>query len=249
MYVKFITGLIKLEVEYMTASEILSKIHAFELGNKNGENMEIGPYNRVVDRYITENCEVRPSSNLSGFRLDDNESFVECIMKLDRSSIYTRLLNIFNYLIDKFGTNVDVEERMNFYFAHPWDEDPISIKEFYSKSLAACTERASFSHNILKLLGYDAILITGNILKGIEKEGHCYNLLSTSKGNHILYDTSCYIIVCNNKKENYLFPVISKLSDEQYFGILSGEEYILDRDSLVLPKNYIAIESEKRIYC
>ncbi len=236
----------------MTESEIREKIAQYEDVYKDTKNSPISFFPKSTKVYIVKKREIRISNCVLGFCLDDEDSYIECITSLGEEKGYMRLLSIFAYIQEKFGTCANADKRWKFYSSFDWDSDqPISIKEFYGTDMAMCTERASFTHNILKLLGYDTELIVGHLINSGNREGHCYNIYTTSKGKHVLFDTAYWILLKNNEGISdavYAHPIIVKISEDEYSRILGGRGCFLAEDSIIHAKGFEPCKRERLIY-
>jgi hypothetical protein len=105
----------------------------------------------------------------------------------------------------------------------------ISVSEFRGKGVAQCAERASMSHNLYLLLGYDAELIVSNTCQMEGNEDlHLFNKLN-SNGKTILYDPSNpYEVLSEEGKATY-YPAIFVLIPEQAGGFDKGEQVEVKR--------------------
>lgn len=234
----------------MNGAEVKERIWELE-AESSGKDMSPICFCSTTSEYIVKKREVRPYSDFAGFCIDDDDAFIECITKANSSKIYGYIISLFYYLNQKFGCEVKSEARFDFYDILGWDSDPISIKELYGKNVAACTERASFAHNVLKILGYNATLVIGYLSINMQKEGHCYNLICLKSGINILLDTSSWVVI--HKKDSLdfdylIYPVIARLSDSEYAGFFKGEIYYLDGKNLVLPKDFTPVNEIRRFY-
>lgn len=150
-------------------------------------------------------------------------------------SAYVRL---FNALILNNMENCSVERLMNAvsvfsdtYFGSNYDSvgrnkllggyDVCELALFKDKNLAACVERATFCHNMFRMIGLDSTLKYSEIFYNGKNSIHAYNLLRVD-GKNFIFDTS----MAKKDEKGRKHPIVGALTDEEYMLMIDGRKRI-----------------------
>ena len=118
-----------------------------------------------------------------------------------------------NFIKDYFGFMGNDEQRQRLNLQNP---DLHSIRVYKGQNCAMCFERAILSHNLLKLLGLNSVLVTKNF--------HTYNII-LNKNMAYLYDPTNPTIA-DIKGKTYRFPTIRIINSKNLPGYLFGNDII-----------------------
>ena len=199
----------------------------------------IPPVSYKYSRYIGQETEIQPQALVSGFRMDDPEIyhvFFDALTTYKNTPGYSehRVRDLVPHAIlrangtyfgNMQGTETTTQNRLDLY-----DDEPISILEHKNNNSAECTEKATFAHNILKLLGYDDELVFAlcTFDEEVGAEFHAYNL-TESNGRHVLLDYTNPVTISNTEGQvvNYM-PSVYRLSEDQKNELLKNGELELE---------------------
>lgn len=137
------------------------------------------------------------------------------------------ILAIQIFIMKTFGPLCNGNELYG-YFCQKEDEH-VSIKDLYEKNWAVCIERATFAHNLLKLLGLDDTAILCDLLyEGKETnrfipEQHVVNIVRNNNEFFVIDFMNCskdYYYHNNNGKRGLgiknIKPTIIKFNEQEY---------------------------------
>lgn len=183
-------------------------------------------YSRIIRDFISDTTEIKPILIRKGFYLNDISLYKEALSNItEYDSDMTIFCKLIHYIMDKFGVVCSKENRWKVLNIDSKDEYglecPVSIREFIGKNAAMCFERATFLHNILKILDFESAVIVGKLYSNSEEEYHAYNIVITKDSKYVLLDSTNFIIGLKDKKA---YPCIFFLTKEEYNGIIYGRE-------------------------
>lgn len=184
--------------------------------------VDISMYDRGTDEFLAEKVQIRPHPVFPGFHLDNITLYEEALNDvIELTGTLYNVNKIISYIYEKFGmygTSSGIaillqgRERVNGKCVG------VSIDNFVGKGVALSCVKASFLHNCLKLLGYDAILVFGYIKKGdLQEEPLAYNLVSFSDKYYLV---DCCNYTCDGDK---VIPNIFELTQEKFEELIYGE--------------------------
>jgi len=134
--------------------------------------------------------------------------------------------------------------KYNLLYKHS-DLDPInesemkvaSIRLFYEKRLAECTERSIFAHNLLLVLGLRDTLCFGKVSlsASAKKEvAHAFNIFTNKNNGAYITDFTLPILKKGLDEHKYFSVFVKKLSSDQFEQLKKGCPVSLDYPSLAM---------------
>lgn len=154
------------------------------------------------------------------FLLDDRQMYIDFLNKaLSQSSIEklqayvpNTALICFNYVTEYFGHQIKgLREQIN-----EAQGGIHSITKYKDNNSAVCFERATVTHNLLKLLGIQDSLILNN--------AHAYNMIDC--GNvHLLLDVTNWVHFKGDGIDIHL-PILQKVTADEYNDFYYGKNSI-----------------------
>ena len=158
-----------------------------------------------------------------------------------------------NFIIQTFGPSGNHSILYGYYCQK--EDERISIKDLYNKNLAVCIERTALSHNLLKLLGLNATIITCELSfikeDSTSFEGHVVNSVRNNDEIYLI-DFMNYSrdYATKNDEENVLYvrnvkPTIIKMTNQEY------EEFLSNKNSIgfYVIEKYLDKDVEHKTYC
>ncbi len=201
-------------------------------GSKITKKMRIGP-NRIKkffmsgtlsadSEFISNNIRISVTSGIMAdivdLTVDDcqeaYENLIWKIQKQDITSFEDIMKTVYSVVNDYFGgiEKVDPKERERYYHNLGDLEKDAILSDFKGKNLAACTERAALSQNLLQFLGFNSVFKSSIITNSKGKEeAHDYNLVEFD-GKYYLYDATIPL----KEKNGNVTPIISEISKEVF---------------------------------
>lgn len=98
--------------------------------------------------------------------------------------------------------------------------EDLSINSFYNNNSALCTERSAVVQNLLAFAGVNTNLVFGKLTVSGATEFHAYNIIETTTGVKILFDSTNPVLLKKDEKNfnalgfNVLNEAISLENDE-----------------------------------
>ena len=190
------------------------------------------------------------------FNLDDLDIYKNFFKYIIHEFIYNEqneitfenlILALQKFIIETFGPFGDWYQ-LYLYF-NSKEKEKVSIKELYKKNTAVCIQRASFAHNLLKLLELDDTIISCELRLREQKKynyaGHALNVVKFNNSVKIIDFTnySCEWITLdkNTKSIISLNPTIVELTNEEYVDFINERKKV----RYIITKKY---DDEKEKY-
>ena len=194
-----------------------------------GQNFTDGFREFISSKIHYKSAEVLPDGSNPDLVYDDMNPYRDILANLHKSGGYalSTLCNAIYYEIDNYLPSGDKVgfDRMDVYLNN--HDGKVSIKDISERKVAFCSEKAGLAHNILKLLGYDAELVTG----ARNSEFHAYNLVYL-KGNRsgaaALFDPSFFLNFKNDDGTRYSLAFLKPLSETELSILKSGKPLTID---------------------
>ena len=183
------------------------------------------------------------------------------IFQLPPKDGFNHMIDIFNLIqseINRYYGTTEQENRLTFYMNNgiKTDDDDVricSMSQIKGKGIAKCAEKASLANNVLLMLNsmglFDYQVNYLNALTTLDNgtpEGHAFLEFSrvNTKGEtiHIVYDVTNPEIVLS-KGQEYFYPAIYSLTDEEYQSFLSGIPF---DNSKFMMANYLQTKETRR---
>lgn len=193
--------------------------------------------------------------------IDFMNTIVPKISQLPPKDGFNHMVDIFNLLqseINRYYGTTEQENRLTFYMNNgiKTDDDDVricSMSQIKGKGIAKCAEKASLANNVLLMLNsmglFDYQVNYLNALTTLDNgtpEGHAFLEFSrvNTKGEtiHIVYDVTNPEIVLS-KGQEYFYPAIYSLTDEEYQSFLSGIPF---DNSKFMMANYLQIKETRK---
>ena len=148
-----------------------------------------------VHGFIPSSTEVmRKGNDASGIKIDDKDiyGFIVDMIRRSNNNDITKNSYIMNVIqtviVHYFGKKGIASNRNKMYIGlNDFEDDKslksLSIKEFMGKETAMCTERSAVGQNLLAFLGYDPIMIYGDlsVKDSVVNEAHAFNCVIRGK--------------------------------------------------------------------
>ena len=175
--------------------------------------------------FLHSDVEVNPAVFGAGFKIDDPAIYRDLFTRLryfqdvfkatavgDDKDYEKAVFHAIQYALqDYFGNVVPSDAGMKRREQMVWrgavhavgEEDqayePASIAEF--KDIALCAERAAVANNMLQLLGFEPVMVSGKLERedDTEPELHSFLVIRNCEGREMIYDPSNPIIVLNQE--------------------------------------------------
>ena len=138
------------------------------------------------------------------------------------------------FIIRTFGPS-DNERDLDLYFCQREDEH-VSIKDIYKKNWAVCIERATFVHNLLKMLELDDTIINCDLTSNNKKEWAVSHVLNVVRNNDEYYiiDFTNYSFEYNDilvddkafMELKNVIPTVVKLTRNEYEDFINGHKCV-----------------------
>lgn len=193
--------------------------------------------------------------------IDFMNTIVPKISQLPPKDGFNHMVDIFNLLqseINRYYGTTEQENRLTFYMNNgiKTDDEDVricSMSQIKGKGIAKCAEKASLANNVLLMLNsmglFDYQVNYLNALTTLNNgtpEGHAFLEFSrvNTKGEtiHIVYDVTNPEIVLS-KGQEYFYPAIYSLTDEEYQSFLSGIPF---DNSKFMMANYLQTKETRR---
>ncbi len=193
--------------------------------------------------------------------IDFMNTIVPKISQLPPKDGFNHMVDIFNLLqseINRYYGTTEQENRLTFYMNNgiKTDDEDVricSMSQIKGKGIARCAEKASLANNVLLMLNsmglFDYQVNYLNALTTLNNdipEGHAFLEFSrvNTKGEtiHIVYDVTNPEIVLS-KGQEYFYPAIYSLTDEEYQSFLSGIPF---DNSKFMMANYLQTKETRR---
>lgn len=150
-----------------------------------------------------------------------------------------------NFIYNYFGYNTLGFDAREEFYAESLGQATISVSSLKGRSIAACSERSVFAHNLMRFMGFDSEIVFGK-LNGVS---HAYLVFKPeSQDVRILYDPM-NPVVYEKDGSKLGCPGLSKMTSEEYTNLMSGATYKFDYSTvnrLFIHGN--TIEPKERIY-
>ena len=140
------------------------------------------------------------------------------------------------FIIRTFGPSGDEKDLYHFFCRR--EDEHVSIKDIYKKNWAVCIERATFVHNLLKMLELDDTVIYCNLTFNNKKEvaeSHALNVVRHNDEYYIIdftnYSSEYNDIVVDDKtlmEIKNVIPTVVKLSQKEYEDFINGQNIEFD---------------------
>ena len=193
--------------------------------------------------------------------IDFMNTIVPKISQLPPKDGFNHMVDIFNLLqseINRYYGTTEQENRLTFYMNNgiKTDDEDVricSMSQIKGKGIARCAEKASLANNVLLMLNsmglFDYQVNYLNALTTLNNdipEGHAFLEFSrvNTKGEtiHIVYDVTNPEIVLS-KGQEYFYPAIYSLTDEEYQSFLSGIPF---DNSKFMMANYLQTKETRK---
>lgn len=216
--------------------------------------------------FIHPDSEIKPTIFLDGFKLDDDDIYVDLIdnvraFKQDErwKSKSVREINPYAVLktLGEYFGNYAADDGLegshhSYYMDHSSiDSEALPLAELKGQSIAMCTEKAATAQNLLTMLGYDSELCLSQgceLTEGI-KEMHAFNVLSSDRGRFIFEPTNPIFVSDSDGNVVNFLPATYKFTEEQYRDLMTGGEVSVQHtDYRVVDGKYESQEVEVRKY-
>lgn len=199
--------------------------------------------------YISSNILINVTGGMFGDIVDTTmgdctdayEMLIEKLKKLEKPSFEDVMKAVYETTAEYFGgvETVDPAER-EAYYAELGDKEEIGkVSDLKGKNLAACVERAALSQNLLKFLGFEAIIKQSQIDNDNKHELHAYNLVAYN-GKYYIFDAT--IPRCEEKGE--VTPIITEIPKE-VFDTLSHPQ---NGDDVSVKTEYDSVRGHRKIH-
>ena len=199
--------------------------------------------------YISSNILINVKGGMFGDIVDTTmgdcyeayEMLIEKLKKIEKPSFEAVMKAVYETTADYFGgvETVDPAER-EAYYAELGDKEEIGkVSDLKGKNLAACVERAALSQNLLKFLGFEAIIKQSQIDNDNKHELHAYNLVAYN-GKYYIFDAT--IPRCEEKGE--VTPIITEIPKE-VFDTLSHPQ---NGDDVSVKTEYDSVRGHRKIH-
>ncbi len=136
-------------------------------------------------------------------------------------------------------------------------ERVMSIKEFADKAeetgkaVAACTERAAVTHNLLKFAGIKSTLVAGKLETESQgqktQEMHSFQVLEPKQGVHILLDVTNPVVYQSHDGKRQFGPAFYSLDDEAHSLLMTGEPVSFETHTRILKEDGSAELGESHV--
>ncbi len=224
----------RLEFLEITATEDRKNLNPLAAMKKRIDNEGIGDVNTEINGFIKPETQISKNFYSTGFVLDDKSFYTTITMALKQaeqslSKNNSYIMHMIQITINKyFGVTGTEERRTQVYDNNvELDEDgfpsrkPFSISKFRQNYSGLCSERTAVAQNILSFLGYDAMMIYGNVLAehSNKNEAHAYNCIMLPSGNGMLVDFSNPIF----KDGIYYRPSIHRVDSDTMKKFIHGK--------------------------
>ncbi len=159
-------------------------------------------YNSYYHGFIKKDVKIfssMASGDLECFHLENYDyliAFFNYIKDNNVDNKYKAMQLMSMFLDSYFGEYRGVDNRGKFILMNGGN---ISVDKFKNQGLAACSERAALTNNILEMLGLDSYYVTGSV----DEEQHAFNIILNNNDNcYYLIDTTscCGLFELNNNK-------------------------------------------------
>ena len=200
------------------------------------ENERAYEYGSYYDGFIKKDVKISSSlgSNLeSGYYvLDSDDYLVEFFKYLQQEKVSNKqqaILRIASFLDMYFG-EFDDNDRREINAIKTGNHCLSSLK---GQRIAACTERAALTNNILRMLGFRSIYVNGSVKvrngNEIIDSLHCYNIMQNSRGDYLIVDSTSKCGVYD--EQNHSLP----LSATYYISLKDPIIFLTQESSDTIP--------------
>ncbi|MBI2599962.1 hypothetical protein HYW43_03515 [Candidatus Daviesbacteria bacterium] len=136
-------------------------------------------------------------------------------------------------------TTQETENKRDFYYMlHTRTAgNQFSIRNFKGAGIAACSEKAAVSQNLLAFLGYDTYLIPSTHCVfgvGSDPVSHLYNVFGDGFANFIFDPSNPGLVYNEQGKIIDFFPAIYPISDRQFYRLMIGAGVVVEHQDKVL---------------
>ena len=188
---------------------------------------DISMYGRGTGLFLTPYVQIRPHPVFPGFYLDNLTLYEEALEDVEFTESLDNVIKVISYIYDVFGkTGSGVDEMRLLLQGKERVKGKckgVSIDSFVGKNIALSCEKASFLHNCLKILGYEAYLIFGYFKKDDQESevGVAYNVAKINEKFYLI--DSCHYIEEGDKT----IPNIFEISVDDYDNLIFClDEYV-----------------------
>lgn len=224
-------------------------ISTLTLGANKMNGWSMGGYLSSDREFISDNIRINVMSGLGSDIVDTTmgdcteayEMLIRRLQKLDKANFEDVMREVYLTTSDYFGgvENVDIDERKGYYEELGDKEATGVISELKGKTLAACTERAALSQNLLKFLGFDAVFKVSQITNVDKEEVHAYNLVAHD-GKYYIFDATIPRI----DEKGEITPLVAEIPKE-VFETLS---HPLRKDDVSVKTEYDSVRGHRKIH-
>ena len=235
-------GIIRLDYGDGSFSEIPAGFGANRLGTS-----RFGGKKSAIDIFISDDITVNVQDGMMdivNLTVDEckeaYESLIRKIQSLERTSFEDIMMAVYSVVDEYFGgvDKVDPKEREEYYNYLGVKDQNAKLSDFKGENLAACVERAALSHNLLKLLGFNAVCKSSQITINGSIEVHNYNLVEY-KGKYYLFDAT----IPNKDERGNVSPIIAEIPKE-VFEKLSHQ---MHEDDVAILVDHDTVRGHKKI--
>lgn len=219
--------------------ESLKKNRKFKIGVNQLGNTSCGGLYSADSKFISDSIVLNVSNgivaNEADLMVDETpEAYKILIEKIknEQNVNFENLMKIvYDTTVEYFGTTENaIEGREAYYEANDvWSENGIGrISDFKGKNMAACTERAALSQNLMKFLGIDSTFKVAQIMNDGKNDVHAFNVVAFD-GKYYLFDAT----IPNVRENGEITPIITEIPEQAYRKIIDPSH-----------KDDVAIETE-----
>lgn len=200
-------------------------------------------YNGFIknDVKIYFSMDFNPNACYSMSSYDYALSFFKKIKKLGIKNQLDVIKYLSSFMDDYFGAFCGEDKREQFLLQY---KGTATIDCFKGKNLAACSERAAITNNLLEMIGIRSIYVTGTV----NDEQHAFNIIINKNNQYYILDTSFNCGLYDNQN-NILgtIPFFQSLGqlDEQVEKFLMHGEPVRFYERIVRKNNEGLIINEK----
>ena len=220
---------------------VLARAHLLEEQSQEQKKMIIAnerayEYGSYYDGFIKKDVKIYSSlgSNIeSGYYvLDSDDYLVEFFKYLQQEKVTNKqqaILRIAPFLDMYFG-EFDNNDRREINAIKTGNHSLNSLK---GQGIAACTERAALTNNMLCMLDFRAIYVNGSVKvrngNQVIDSLHCYNIAQNSKGDYLIVDSTSKCGLYD--EQNHALP----LSATYYISLKDPVTFLTEESSDTMP--------------
>lgn len=138
------------------------------------------------------------------------------------------------FVIRTFGPSTNESDLYHYFCQREYEH--VSIKDIYKKNWAVCIQRATFVHNLLKMLGLDDTIINCDLTSNNKKEwavSHVLNVVRNNDEYYIIDFTNYSLeyddIIVDDKtlmEIKNVIPTVVKLTQKEYEDFINGQKCV-----------------------